>query len=287
MLGGVPALSMSDSVPRCGRGGCAILCLPVLSSAPPPAPWASIARVVRGFSPPPAPISPPPTLHLPRWPLRGFCPPREMILLLGRQCPAATQLPLPLPGGPPRSFSPLNSPRGLLHIPSLLRARSLLRRPRGPPLRHPLRRNRQLESLSLAAIFAPLRSAAPAFSTSAEVAFPVSPSVSLPPAQFFPLCSGVCPVIQRVVRSSPTSCRRRRRLCHLCCPLPLPLCASRLLSSIPISFSCPPTPLRRLVGSYGRPSHSLHFLPWPQQPILPVRTKMLAIGQEGVRHAGK
>ena len=91
-----------------------------------------------GFRPLPIPVRPPLALRCPWWPLRGFHPPGTTRPLRGCQCPAATRLPLALPGGPLPGFLPFHRPRRLLHLPSLLRACSPLRWPHGPPLRLPL-----------------------------------------------------------------------------------------------------------------------------------------------------
>ena len=68
------AMSSSDAMPLCGRGGAIILYPRVMSLLLPLAPLSSLAHVVGGFCPFPTPVFPPPSLPHPRWPFRGFHP---------------------------------------------------------------------------------------------------------------------------------------------------------------------------------------------------------------------
>ena len=93
------------AMPRCGRGGGAVLGPPIRLSPPPPAPCTPVAWVVGGFSSPPCPCpsslgSPLPVVVAP-----GVLSPRGNSATPGVSVPCGDSTPPPTPWRYPREFS--------------------------------------------------------------------------------------------------------------------------------------------------------------------------------------
>ena len=170
-----PALSPSATVHRCGLGAGAGPGPHVVPLSQPLAPRVSVSWVLGGFCPLPIPVLPPLSLCIPRWAPQRSCPPGRTLPIQGRRFPAATQPPLPLPGGPPWGFATLEA----LQPPSL-----------PPTLEDSLAGfSRRPASLSLTPGLAPWRHPAPAPSTAVEVT-----SQLLPLLAAVTLCSATSPL---------------------------------------------------------------------------------------------
>ena len=141
----VPTLSVSDSVPRCGRGSGAVLGLPTLASSPPPAPRASVARVLGGFLSPSHPGLSSPGTPSPSVVTTEVSSPRGNSATQWVSMPCGDSTPPPTPWRYPLGFPPLHRPCGPPPRPPFPRTREPLQRPRDPPNCRPLPRTRQTD----------------------------------------------------------------------------------------------------------------------------------------------